>query len=66
MDITWGYNAGLLFANYDKLIKLDCDIYISPDFIKQNKFFEDQTSNVFYTGNWETLSSTILKWTNDC
>lgn len=58
--LTWGYNAGLLFANYDKLIKLDCDIYLSPDFIKQNNFFNNSDNNVFYTGNWETSHQLYL------
>jgi hypothetical protein len=51
--LTWAYNLAISLARFDKIIKIDCDIYVSPDFFERNANFESLNSQSFYTGDWQ-------------
>ena len=50
--LTHAYNLAFKFVNYDKILKVDCDIKLHPNFF-ENHVLYDKT---FYRGNWETTN----------
>lgn len=48
--LSHAYNLGAMFIEYDKLLKIDCDVKLNKDFLKCHKL----TENNFFTGNWKT------------
>lgn len=50
--LTWAYNLAIMLTRFDKIIKVDCDIYLSPKFLASNNNFELLSNQHFYTGDW--------------
>lgn len=48
--LTYGFNVGLRFAKYSKVLKFDADIEVSENFLELNNF--DQTQ--FVRGYWKS------------
>lgn len=51
--LSYAFNVGLQFIRYNKLLKIDSDIYLSPDFFQKNKI----NTNSFISGNWKTAKN---------
>ena len=51
--LTTAYNLAAKYTNYDKILKLDCDNFISLNFAKYHKLDALKASSCFYSGNWE-------------
>lgn len=48
--LTYGFNVGLRFAKYSKVLKFDADIEVSEDFLELNNFNQTQ----FVRGYWKS------------
>jgi len=46
--LSYAFNIGFRLASYDKVLKVDADIVLEPNFFKQNQL----TDNQFIAGNW--------------
>lgn len=58
--LTWAFNLAVCLAKYDKIVKLDCDVQILPEFFQANNGFDGLNHKKFYTGNWQSSSSPYL------
>ncbi|WP_426415784.1 glycosyltransferase family 2 protein [Aestuariirhabdus sp. LZHN29] len=47
--LTYGFNVGLRFASYSKILKFDADIEVTSNFVVENYFSEGS----FVRGNWK-------------
>ena len=47
--LSFAFNLGFRYANYNKILKVDADIVLSEDFFDKNSIFETE----FLTGHWE-------------
>jgi hypothetical protein len=50
--LTTAYNLAAKHTSYDKILKLDCDNFISQDFVEHHKLDAVKGRNCFYSGNW--------------
>lgn len=51
--LTRAYNIALQMASRTAVLKVDCDSWIAPDFVKTHKLYE----GIFYAGDWTSLDS---------
>ncbi|MBR8828001.1 MAG: glycosyltransferase [Gomphosphaeria aponina SAG 52.96 = DSM 107014] len=47
--LTFAYNVGLQLARHEKILKIDADNQITPDFFEKNKL---ESKSEFLAGNW--------------
>jgi len=50
--LTHAYNLAFKFVNYDKILKVDCDIKLHSNFFENHILYY----KTFYRGNWETTN----------
>lgn len=50
--LSWAFNLAAKFTTQNKLLKLDCDNLLHPEFILQHTL----TRGTFFTGNWKNAT----------
>lgn len=58
--LSWAFNLAARFTRYDKILKLDCDYLLQPEFISQHPL----TPTKFFSGDWTIARDNNEKYLN--